>query len=129
MNQKAIIVAALLLVAVGGLVWWGWKSGQASGEPAAAETHPIVYYYGAECPHCHVVAKFLDENKIEEKVDFKKKEVWHDAANSRELEARAKDVCGLDRKQLAVPFLLAEGQCYIGETDVIDFFKKKAGMK
>ncbi len=129
MSSKALIGIVVLIAAVAGLVFWGWQSSQSAQAPVSEETHPIVYYYGAECPHCHVVAKFLDENKIAEKVDFKKKEVWHDAANSRELERRAKDLCGLDRKQLAVPFLIAEGECLIGETDVIGFFKKKAGIQ
>jgi len=88
----------------------------------------VVYYYGRECPHCKDVAKFLEENDIYGKVDFAKKEVWHNKNNGKELMEVAKK-CGIDPNKLGVPFLVANGKCYIGGPDVEAFFTEKAGIK
>ncbi len=84
----------------------------------------IVYYYGEECPHCKKVAEFLDKNGVYGKVDFTKKEVWHNRDNGEELMKRAQK-CGIDPNGVGVPFLYANGKCYIGDADVIEFFKSK----
>jgi glutaredoxin len=87
----------------------------------------IIYYYGAECPHCKDVLKFLEENKIAEKVNFQKKEVWNDEANSNEMMEKVSE-CALDPKSVGVPFLYAQGKCLIGTPKVEEFFKEKAGI-
>jgi glutaredoxin len=88
----------------------------------------IVYYYGEECPHCKNVIAYLDQNDIYSKVNFVKKEVWHNADNGKELTAVATK-CGLDPNNIGVPFLYGNGKCYMGDPDVIDFFAKAAGLK
>ncbi|HFC76619.1 MAG TPA: hypothetical protein ENJ27_00070 [Candidatus Moranbacteria bacterium] len=88
----------------------------------------VIYYYGKECPHCEKVAEFLDKNDIYNKVDFAKKEVWHNKSNGKELMSAAQK-CGIDPKNVGVPFLFADGKCFIGDADVIAYFKEKAGIK
>lgn len=122
-----IIVAVLVL---GGIAWWGMKGGNEAGSNVAAST-PVtgtVYYFGAECPHCKVINEFLEKEKIAEKVQFVKKEVWHDKANQTEMMQAAKQ-CNLDTKSLGVPFVFDNGTCYSGEPDVKKFFSDKAGIK
>ncbi len=87
----------------------------------------VVYYYGEECPHCKDVLKFLEENKISEKVEFQKKEVWHNKNNSDEMMKKVEE-CGLNSSTVGVPFLYAEGKCLIGTPKVEGFFKSKAGI-
>lgn len=87
----------------------------------------ITYYYGLECPHCLRVLQFIEENKIAEKVTFTKKEVSHDVANGQEFLQVAK-TCGIASSDAGVPLLYAEGKCFLGETEVMGFFKEKAGM-
>jgi glutaredoxin len=120
-----IVVAALL----GGAYFLKTSQGEvvASPDQEAPVVSGIIYYYGEECPHCKDVMKFLEENKIAEKVSFEKKEVWHNTANAREMDAKVK-ICGLDKKSVGVPFLFADGKCFIGTPDVTGFFKKAAGM-
>ncbi|MBP9751381.1 MAG: hypothetical protein KBD19_00780 [Candidatus Moranbacteria bacterium] len=120
-----VVVAALL----GGAYFLKTSQEEVAAVPdqEALVVSGIVYYYGEECPHCKDVMRFLDENKIAEKVDFEKKEVWHDMANAREMDAKVK-ICGLDKKSVGVPFLFADGKCFIGTPDVTGFFKKAAGI-
>ncbi len=83
-----------------------------------------IYYYGTTCPYCKVVAEWLDENKIAEKVNFTKKEVWSNQVNASELN-RVAASCGLDTSTIGVPFLYAEGECLIGAPDIIGYFENK----
>jgi len=85
----------------------------------------IVYYYGTECPHCQRVQEFLDSNNVTDTVRYAQKEIWHDTQNNDELTSRAKSVCGLDPSQIGVPLVIADSQCFTGETDVMNFFKAK----
>ncbi|EKE21609.1 MAG: hypothetical protein ACD_7C00171G0007 [uncultured bacterium] len=88
----------------------------------------IIYFYGAECPHCKDVIAYLDENDIYSKVDFIKKEVWHNKSNGEELRKAALK-CGMNPANIGVPFLFSEGKCFMGGPDVMNFFSEKAGIK
>ncbi len=102
----------------------GVRSDDDYGDPNAS----VVYYYGRECPHCEEVAEFLGDNDIYSKVDFAKKEVWHNKDNGKEL-MEAAQKCGIDPNDIGVPFLFADGKCFIGGPDVTNYFKEKAGIK
>ncbi len=97
------------------------------GSQQVSEVIGTVYYYGAECPHCKKINEFLDENSISEKVTFSKKEVWHDTSNAKEMTVAATQ-CGIDKKDIGVPFIFDNGTCLIGEPDVRKFFSEKAGL-
>ncbi len=124
MDKKVIAILIILGVAVTGIIAWGMAS--STSEPVA-EVTGTVYYYGAECPHCKKINEFLEENKISEKVTFTKKEVWHDSGNAKEM-TKAAEQCGLDKKDIGVPFVFDNGTCLIGEPDVRKFFSNKAGI-
>jgi len=59
----------------------------------------------------------LKKNKVEEKVKIEKKEVWYNRENASELQEVAK-FCSLDSNSIGVPFLWADGKCYIGTPEV-----------
>jgi len=120
-KRKAYIIVAVAFVVIAGFIVWGMK--QTSGPQS-----DIIYYYGKDCPHCKNVGKFLDDNKIAEKVQFEKKEVEANVKNALEMQKRAKD-CNIDLKNLGVPFVWAKGKCYMGEPDVENFFKQEAGIQ
>ena len=84
----------------------------------------IILFYGDGCPHCAIVEKYLKENNIRDKISFVQKEVYHDQANAKELEAKAK-ICGLPANSIGVPFLWDGKKCLIGDRVVINFFKEK----
>lgn len=125
MEKKHGIVLALgLAVVIGGLIWWGLAE---EGMKETLDQTVTTYFYGEECPHCKDVRKFLDENGIEAKFSFVKREVWHDTANAR-LMREAADVCALKPNEIAVPFVFSEGKCLVGTPKVIEFFKQKSGI-
>ncbi|MFZ2975287.1 MAG: hypothetical protein WA055_01480 [Candidatus Moraniibacteriota bacterium] len=96
--------------------------GQNSGD--VDKNASIIFFYGQECPHCKIVEKYIEENKIKEKVDFSEGEVYHNKNNSAFLAEKA-GKCGIDTKSIGVPLLWADDKCYVGDKDVIEFFKNK----
>lgn len=126
-----LVLGIILVVAIG---FFAWKSNQRGKEKTEPQTvlqensKETVFYYGNQCPHCHVVIKFLDDNKVADKVAFTRKEVSGSTENSNELYEKAKE-CGLAQNQIGVPFVYAKGKCYVGEIEVLDFFKKEAGLQ
>lgn len=133
-DKKTIgIILAVAAVFIVGLAVWGMKQPQgmqsADVSPQSGnEQADIILYYGQECPHCKNVEKFIADNKIDEKIIFAKKEVWHNTANNAEMMEKAKE-CALDTDKIGVPFLFARSKCYEGEVDVENFLKKEAGIK
>jgi len=85
----------------------------------------IVYYYGLTCPHCKEVDEWMKKNKIEEKIKLEKKEVWYDRENAAELQEVAR-FCKLDPNAIGVPFLWADGKCYIGTPEVKKILEEKS---
>jgi glutaredoxin len=134
MSQKSSFIAiGIIAVLIAGMVWWGVSDSRNKtadfAQTDAALLGTMVYYYGAECPHCQRIQEFLDADKVADTVTYEKKEVWHDAKNSAELSRRAQSVCNLDPGKLGVPFVITDGKCYSGETEVTDIFKQKAGIR
>jgi glutaredoxin len=123
-KNKLFIVGGVSILVIAGFVFWGAKQ----PSTGIAPTGQIIYYYGETCPHCQNVSKFLDENKVAEKVSFSKKEVYSNKDNAAELQSRAKE-CGINSGSIGIPFVYAQGKCFVGEPDVMDFFKKEAGIQ
>lgn len=128
MKNTVVFSVIIVLILIGGLVYWGLQDTRSTLEATSDDGASIVYYYGAECPHCKDVQDFIDQNGIAEKVHFVKKETWHNPKNASEMEARAK-VCGVQPEGMGVPFVFSEGKCMIGTPDAIAFFKQAAGIE
>jgi glutaredoxin-related protein len=103
------------------LVFSGCKTQPA--EPAE-DNSSIIFFYGKECPHCQGVEEYFSKNNISDKVAFSQREVYHDASNAALMQIKAKE-CKLDEKNLGVPLLWADGKCYLGETEITQFFQNK----
>ena len=89
---------------------------------------PIVFYFGVTCPHCKIVEQYLKDNKVAEKVSFSMKEVYKNKDNASEAVAKAA-LCGIDKKKMGVPFLWDGEKCYVGDENIINFFKEKLNEK
>ncbi|MGK2848531.1 MAG: glutaredoxin family protein [Minisyncoccota bacterium] len=124
LNQKIIGLLIGTVVLIVGVLYWGMQDTQAPTD----DPNAVVYYYGDGCPHCKVIDEFLIANDIAGKMSFEKKEVWKNIKNSNEMKRRAK-VCGVAPEGMGVPFVYAEGQCFVGEPDVKAFFIKKSSLK
>ena len=133
MKKRSIgIVILLTAIIIAGVIAWGMKQPEKlealTPSQSGDQQADVILYFGQECSHCKNVEKFIADNKIEQKVIFARKEVWHNANNNDELQQRSKE-CVLDPEKVGVPFLYARGKCYIGEIDVENFFKKEAGIQ
>jgi len=130
MPSWPIVIAIAFLFSVWGL--WLWSSSVEETEnvqeatPIASDSG-IILFFGNECPHCHDLDEEIEKNKIAEKVPFDSLEVWHNAENQKIFEDKAFE-CGYRKEQLGVPFLYADGKCYIGTPDIMEFFRKEAPL-
>lgn len=88
----------------------------------------IILFYGNRCSHCAKVDNFIKNNRIEDKVMFTRLEVFDNVANSNVL-ADKSQICGLNPRQIGVPFLWDGEHCIIGYVDVIKFFQEKISLK
>ncbi len=86
----------------------------------------FILFYGQGCPHCANVEKFLNENKVKEKISIDEKEVYYNPRNSQLLIKIARK-CGFNDNQIGVPFLWDEinNKCIVGDEPIISFFKEK----
>jgi len=88
-------------------------------QPVASGEKPILYY-GETCPHCHTVLDYLDKEGRRD--DLVIKEAWENEANGTELVEKAEE-CGRDPQRIGVPFLFADGQCFVGAPPIIDYIE------
>ncbi|MDO8512069.1 MAG: hypothetical protein Q7S57_02260 [bacterium] len=127
MKNPTLWIIVVALVIIGGSMWW--KTNQPNTTtPEPSIPTGIVLYFGDTCPHCKIVAQFIEDNKIKEKVTFEEKEVYNNQANAKELAEVAK-TCGLATDAIGVPFLWDGKACIQGQDQTINFFKDKAGIK
>jgi len=84
----------------------------------------IILFYGDGCPHCAIVEDYIKNNNIKERLSFKEKEVYYNRKNADDLAAKAK-ICGISTNYIGVPFLWDGEKCFIGDQDIINFFKQK----
>jgi len=88
----------------------------------------IILFYGIGCPHCAIVEKYIEENKVKEEISFAEKEVYYNQSNAKDLEEKAK-ICKISENEVGVPFLWDGKKCYIGDVDIVNFFKEKINEK
>lgn len=86
----------------------------------------LIYFYSKRCPHCANVEKFFEENKIENKFKFDKKEVGNNIKNAKLLSFIAKSKCKINTNQIGVPFLWdgKNSKCILGDEPIIEYFEK-----
>ncbi|MDP1833406.1 MAG: hypothetical protein Q8L11_00540 [Candidatus Moranbacteria bacterium] len=128
--KKIMLIAIAIIVFVSLVVGlWTWSSAAESKEAVATPvTTDKILFYGKECPHCHDVEKFIEDNKITEKVRFDSLEVWHNDANKKFFLEKIKE-CGIAEEKAGVPMLYARGECLIGTPDIEGFFRQEAGIQ
>ncbi len=121
-----IISLVLLLIIVGGENKKTLQNNQSDNNFISKTP---IFFYGNTCPYCKNVEQWIKENKIEEKINLTKKEIYNNKDNALEFEKAAKS-CGLITSTIGVPFLYTpEGRCFMGSYDVINYLKEKAGLK
>ena len=131
--DKTIIITIVLII-LAGFLFWGFQSGvfanifNGSVKPITIP-EGIILFYGQGCPHCKNVDDFIAQNNIKDKVKFSNLEVWYNKDNQAIL-GQVAQKCGINSNQVGVPFLYdGNGKCYVGDVDVINFFKNAANIK
>ena len=114
-----LVLGAVILIA--GLWYW------TNPKEATNITSNIILFYGRECPHCLDLEKFIEENKIAEKVQFDRLEIFHNSKNRAVLTEKAQ-ICGVDNAKVGVHFLFdaVENKCLMGVSEIENFFTIKA---
>jgi glutaredoxin-related protein len=85
----------------------------------------IILFYGKECPHCQIVEEYIKKNNVDEKVKFTRAEIFHNKNNQKVFLEKNK-ACGVtNEKEMGVPLLWADGKCFSGQDQVIEYFSKK----
>jgi len=130
MNKKflAATLVFIIVLFVGIMALNKHENKLAETVKTASQNTEIILYYGEGCPHCEKVDEFIATNNIKDKIQFSSKEVFLNQANAQELGTKAK-ICGIDSGSVGVPFLWDGSKCIIGDEDIINFFKTKAGIQ
>lgn len=132
MERENIVIISVIAVII--LLLWGWQSGFLAkiflgGQNPVTVPEGIILFYGEGCPHCKNVDDFIAQNGIKDKVKFENLEVWYNKDNQAII-GQVAQKCGVDSKQVGVPFLYdGISKCYVGDVDVINFFKNEAEIQ
>jgi len=119
-----IIIAVIVLLTAVFLVWYN------TGSKVQPTPMPdgIVFFYSIKCSHCKNVEEFVEQNNIQERVPFTSLEVYGSKANAMLL-INTGVACKLDSQNIGAVPLLWDGQkCYLGDIDIINYFKNAAGI-
>jgi hypothetical protein len=78
----------------------------------------IIMFYGAECPHCHVMMPLVDRLIKESGSQIEKLEVWHNATNADKLRKFETIIREAADGEFGVPAFLDETnkRALVGET-------------
>ena len=133
MNSKLIIPGILFLAVAVLAIMMIARNNKTPNELGAptdgvSGSQEIILFYGDGCPHCDIVEEYLDSHKVSRQAPYTMKEVYYNQKNATELGEKAQ-ACGLPINSIGVPFLWDGGKCYIGDYDIIEFFKLKANIK
>lgn len=122
MKRFPIVVGLITtLIIVGGIFIFSKDSSEGNTPPPNPTSYE--YFGGQGCPHCANVDEFLSTWENKDKLEIEEKEVYNNPANAQLMRQRANS-CGLLSNQIGVPFLFTpEGECIVGDTPIIDFFK------
>jgi glutaredoxin len=128
--KNKIIIPTILFIAVLFFSFFALsqtKNQMSKGETAENQNQPknqIILFYGIGCPHCAEVENYIEQNNIKNKIPLVQKEVYYNQNNAKELEEKAK-ICNLSANSIGVPFLWDGEKCFIGDQEIINFFKQK----
>lgn len=120
--MKKILVSTILFASVLVFSFWVLLKNQPINQQS--EQSQIIFFYGIGCPHCAKVEEFIKENKVKEKISFVEKEIYFNKENQKELTEKAK-ICEIPENEIGVPFLWDGEKCFLGDVDIINFFKEK----
>jgi glutaredoxin len=107
-----VIIALMGLMFGNGLISMLSNSGKGDGSK--------ILYYSLACSYCENVSNYIESNGI---IGILEKEISVDSTNANELYERMVQ-CGKDVSAgIPIPVLWADGQCFVGEIEAVDYLK------
>ena len=89
---------------------------------AQTDDNDDILFYGDGCPHCAKVEKYLEKEGMTD--NLIKKEIYQDRENAQEFN----EICeeeGIEFMDRGVPFLFSQGECFIGDKEIIAYLGNK----
>jgi len=88
---------------------------------------PIYFFYGQGCPHCQIVEKWFEENKLYSKYPIQKKEVYFNRENATLF---TNYLYSLNYKgdSIGVPTVIIDKKILVGDKIIIKEFIKEADL-
>lgn len=117
MSKAGIVLIIITLFVMGGGAYLFSKP------VVIPEISGYEYFWGDGCPHCKLVAEFMETWEGKDKIKINKLEVWNNTKNASLMNERAR-VCNIKRTEMGVPFMITpDGKCLAGDQPIIDHFK------
>lgn len=88
------------------------------------EKMSIAFYSGDNCSECVNIEKYLAENNVKAIVSFEERNIDKSEADATQMAEDAMQ-CDIEIESFGIPFVWSDGECYLGEKSIIDFFKQK----
>ena len=121
MQKRAIIYLFFIVIILG-------LAGCQKGGSLADDTGKVIFYYSATCPHCKNVEKYIEDNKIRDKVKFEEKEVSQNKDNAAQFYDKVQK-CKLPAEEQGVPLLWDGSTCIVGDEKIISYFFSRMNEK
>jgi len=122
MSRNAVFIALVAVLVFAGIVLFAWEAGNNS-QPEPDPSIKILFY-ATGCPHCANVEQFIQENKIEEKIAFEKREVSNDLDNAK-LFLKREAQCQIPEKERgSIPVFWDGTTCIGGDVNIIAYFQQ-----
>ncbi|MCR4329286.1 MAG: hypothetical protein NUV65_01950 [Candidatus Roizmanbacteria bacterium] len=131
--KKEFIIGAAAVFLLLGITYAAYsftaKDQSTSTSTTTVTTHNLkksdfIYFWGSTCSHCKELNDWITKNKVDEKLTYKKLEVFYNKKNSNLMEEAAQ-ICKIPSDQVGVPFVYDNGKCYIGTPDAEDHFTER----
>ncbi len=124
-SQRFLLISlVVILTIVGGIAWWIQNFEQQFSFGGAK----TIFFYSVNCFDCQATEKWFEEHKVTEKMQFERKEISSPVVQA-ELQ-QAVTYCKLEANQgIGVPFLFAEGKCYLGAPQIEGYFQQKLNLE
>jgi glutaredoxin len=117
--KNKIIIAIVIIIVLAGAAFLVFKKNTPS-----PTIEGMILFYRDGCEYCENVDKYVQDNKVEEKINFQRLEVSKNSGNAQVLVQKAQ-ACGLPTDQIGVPFFWDGSKCIVGDQDIIAFFQEK----
>ena len=119
------IIVAILIIAFIVAIFFLFKVKKENDLIASVQGR-IILFYKDGCPACATVEKFIQDNNVESKVLFERKEISNDKQNEALLTLLVQKKCNL-KTDTSLPVIWdgLDSKCVSGEQDVINFFNDK----